>query len=183
MILRSMGGDIEIEKPRESGAEPVADLRVRASRAARHPGARGAGAARDRRVSGAVHRGRLRRGRDRGHRRGGIARQRERPDRRDERRLDGAGRGRTASARRHADRGPRARARLSAAARSTASAITASPCPLPSPACAPPGPIVIRDVANVATSFPGFVAAGAIGRPDLRRIGGLRRRHDKMYPS
>lgn len=30
-ILRSMGGDIEIELARESGAEPVADLRVRAS--------------------------------------------------------------------------------------------------------------------------------------------------------
>jgi len=30
-ILRSMGGDIEISEPRESGAEPVADLRVRAS--------------------------------------------------------------------------------------------------------------------------------------------------------
>jgi 3-phosphoshikimate 1-carboxyvinyltransferase len=30
-ILRSMGGDIEIEQARESGAEPVADLRVRAS--------------------------------------------------------------------------------------------------------------------------------------------------------
>jgi len=30
-ILRSMGGDIEIQHARESGAEPVADLRVRAS--------------------------------------------------------------------------------------------------------------------------------------------------------
>ncbi len=30
-ILRSMGGEIEIENPRLSGAEPVADLRVRAS--------------------------------------------------------------------------------------------------------------------------------------------------------
>ncbi len=30
-ILRSMGGDIEVLNPRESGAEPVADLRVRAS--------------------------------------------------------------------------------------------------------------------------------------------------------
>jgi 3-phosphoshikimate 1-carboxyvinyltransferase len=30
-ILRSMGADIEIEQPRNSGAEPVADLRVRAS--------------------------------------------------------------------------------------------------------------------------------------------------------
>ncbi len=30
-ILRSMGGDIEIVNPRSSGAEPVADLRVRAS--------------------------------------------------------------------------------------------------------------------------------------------------------
>jgi 5-enolpyruvylshikimate-3-phosphate synthase len=30
-ILRSMGADIEIEHPRHSGAEPVADLRVRAS--------------------------------------------------------------------------------------------------------------------------------------------------------
>jgi 3-phosphoshikimate 1-carboxyvinyltransferase len=30
-ILRSMGGDIEIRNPRESGAEPVADLLVRAS--------------------------------------------------------------------------------------------------------------------------------------------------------
>ena len=31
-ILRSMGGNIEIENPRKSGAEPVADLRVRARR-------------------------------------------------------------------------------------------------------------------------------------------------------
>jgi 3-phosphoshikimate 1-carboxyvinyltransferase len=31
-ILRSMGGDIEILEPRFSGAEPVADLRVRSSR-------------------------------------------------------------------------------------------------------------------------------------------------------
>jgi 3-phosphoshikimate 1-carboxyvinyltransferase len=30
-VLRSMGADISIEDPRESGAEPVADLRVRAS--------------------------------------------------------------------------------------------------------------------------------------------------------
>jgi len=30
-VLRSMGGDIEIQNPRESGAEPVADLLVRAS--------------------------------------------------------------------------------------------------------------------------------------------------------
>jgi 3-phosphoshikimate 1-carboxyvinyltransferase len=30
-ILRSMGGDIEIQNARESGSEPVADLRVRAS--------------------------------------------------------------------------------------------------------------------------------------------------------
>src|ERR1700730_8560374 len=30
-ILRSMGADIEVLNPRESGAEPVADLRVRAS--------------------------------------------------------------------------------------------------------------------------------------------------------
>ena len=30
-ILRSMGGSIEIQNPRESGAEPVADLKVRAS--------------------------------------------------------------------------------------------------------------------------------------------------------
>src|SRR5208337_2183759 len=30
-ILRSMGGDIEVTHARESGAEPVADLRVRAS--------------------------------------------------------------------------------------------------------------------------------------------------------
>jgi 3-phosphoshikimate 1-carboxyvinyltransferase len=30
-VLRSMGGDIEIQNPRDSGAEPVADLLVRAS--------------------------------------------------------------------------------------------------------------------------------------------------------
>jgi 3-phosphoshikimate 1-carboxyvinyltransferase len=30
-VLRSMGGDIEIQNPRESGAEPVADLLIRAS--------------------------------------------------------------------------------------------------------------------------------------------------------
>jgi 3-phosphoshikimate 1-carboxyvinyltransferase len=30
-VLRSMGGDIEIQNPRQSGAEPVADLLVRAS--------------------------------------------------------------------------------------------------------------------------------------------------------
>jgi 3-phosphoshikimate 1-carboxyvinyltransferase len=30
-VLRSMGGDIEVQNPRESGAEPVADLLVRAS--------------------------------------------------------------------------------------------------------------------------------------------------------
>jgi 3-phosphoshikimate 1-carboxyvinyltransferase len=30
-ILRSMGGSIDIQNPRESGAEPVADLKVRAS--------------------------------------------------------------------------------------------------------------------------------------------------------
>jgi 3-phosphoshikimate 1-carboxyvinyltransferase len=30
-VLRSMGGDIEVQNPRESGAEPVADLLIRAS--------------------------------------------------------------------------------------------------------------------------------------------------------
>ena len=47
-ILRSMGGDIRIENPRLSGAEPVGDLRVQPIGA--HGGARPrvAGAARDR---------------------------------------------------------------------------------------------------------------------------------------
>jgi 3-phosphoshikimate 1-carboxyvinyltransferase len=30
-VLRSMGGDIEVQNPRQSGAEPVADLLIRAS--------------------------------------------------------------------------------------------------------------------------------------------------------
>ena len=88
-ILRSMGGQIEILNPRDSGAEPVADLRVHASALARHPGSRGSGAAGHRRTSGPVHRRRLRAGRNRGHRRRGIAGEGERSDRRHERRLDG----------------------------------------------------------------------------------------------
>ncbi len=47
-ILRSMGGDIEIENPRLSGAEPVGDLRVRASALEGVAGPRFAGAARHR---------------------------------------------------------------------------------------------------------------------------------------
>ena len=59
-ILRSMGGDIEILNPRESGAEPVADLLVRASALRGVAVPAELGAARDRRTAGAVHRGRLR---------------------------------------------------------------------------------------------------------------------------
>ena len=44
-ILRAMGGRIEVENPRLSGAEPVGDLRVHRSALAGHRGARGAGAA------------------------------------------------------------------------------------------------------------------------------------------
>ena len=49
------------------------------------------------------------------------------------------------------------RARLSAAERSTAAAIIGSRWPSAWRACAPPQPIAVRDAANVATSFPGFV--------------------------
>jgi len=42
-----------------------------------------------------------------------------------------------------------------AAGRSIVSATTASPCHSPLPACARPAPITVRNVANVATSFRG----------------------------
>ena len=54
--------------------------------------------------------------------------------------------------------------------RSTATAITASPCRSRSPACALRAPIEIRDVANVATSFPGFLATARAAGLDVRHV-------------
>ena len=68
-------------------------------------------------------------------------------------------------------------AAASAAGASTVTAITASRWPLRSPAWCAREPIEIDDVANVATSFPGF--------PALARAAGLalRSRHERDAPS
>ena len=62
-----MGGRIEVLNPRRSGAEPVADLVVQASALHGIEVPAGPRAARDRRVSGAVHRSGLRERRDPDH--------------------------------------------------------------------------------------------------------------------
>ena len=139
-ILRSMGGDIEVLNPRESGAEPVADLRIRGSAlhgvrvpvelvplaidelpvlfiaAACADGETWCHGAEELRVKESDRIAAMSAG------------------------LRAMGVEHDSVAGRHADRGPRRGCRLSAAARSTASAITGSPCPLPSPACGPPRP-------------------------------------------
>ena len=74
-ILRLMGADIEIGNDCEVGGEPVADLRVRAAPLQGHPHPRRPGAAGHRRVSGALRRRGLRRGRDGADGRRGAARQ------------------------------------------------------------------------------------------------------------
>jgi hypothetical protein len=150
-----------------SGAEPVADLLVRASALRGHRRAGGTGAARHRRIPGAVHRSGLRRGRDGDHRRRGTARQGERSHRRHERGLAP-----WASSTRYCPTACASRAvpvpafgggEIDSLRRSSHGHVLRRRQP------ARGGAHRIRDVANVATSFPGFVALARSVGLDLRR--------------
>ncbi len=170
--LRVMGADITEHQARTSGGEPVADLHRAPRAAARHRGARGVGAGHDRRVPGAV-RGRRRRERThRRARRGRASGEGIRPHRGDGRRPARAGRIGAGVARRRDDPGrysgfparrgakdrqPRRPPHRDGAGRRRAAA--------------PTWRCVIEDVANVATSFPGFVALAVGAGLGLREIG------------
>ena len=107
-------------------------------------------------LPGTVHRRSLCGGGDLGHRRGGIARQGERSDRRHERRLGVARRGAHSVAGRHADQG-RGQGTAFAGGEIDSFGDHRIAMSFAIASLRAAGAIGIRDVANVATSFPGFV--------------------------
>ncbi len=169
-ILRSMGGRIQVENPRMCGAEPVGDLRVHRSmlQGIAVPEALVPLAIDEFPVlfvAAACARGR---NGDRGS--GRITGERERSHRGNGRRLHGARGGARGYAGRHAH--PRARRGAGFGAGEVDSrgdhriAMAFAVASLRAS-----GPIVVRDTANVATSFPGFVELARSAGLDLEESG------------
>ena len=173
-ILRSMGGEIEIENPRLSGAEPVADLRVHASslRGVVVPASLvplaidefpmlfiAAACARGETVITGAEELRVKES-DR------IAAMSEG--------LTALGSNTTSRPTACASKGRADGPAFGGGEVDSHRAIIGWPCPSALRVCAPRSPSLMRDVANVATSFPGFVQLARSVGLDYRRIARLR---------